>query len=128
MTQSISFRTNEYSNSDLSDKVSLLNKIIVDEKLYKSPDLNLKFLSEKSKIPQKTISFILNHNIKKGFNDYINEYRIHDALIKIKSNETQKLTLEGIAFEVGFSSRSTFYRAFKKVTTKHPSDYIKKNQ
>jgi len=36
------------------------------------------------------------------------------------------LTFESIGLEAGFSSRTTFYRAFVKVTGQSPSAYFKK--
>jgi len=35
------------------------------------------------------------------------------------------LSLEGLAFEVGFSDRKTFYTSFRKITGLMPSDFRK---
>lgn len=125
MSQNMSLRTNQYGIVELAEKVAHLNKVVTEEKLYMYPNLKLEQLSEKVGISQKTLSFILNHHLKKGFNEFINEFRIKAALSRITTNDIEKTTLEGIALDVGFSSRSTFYRAFKKITGKHPSIYIK---
>jgi AraC-like DNA-binding protein len=44
--------------------------------------------------------------------------------------EWEKLTLEGIGNEVGFSSRTTFYNSIKKFRGVSPSEFFekKKNQ
>lgn len=110
--------------SDMSEKAKILSQLMEEEKLYRDPGLKLKQLSEQAGMSEKSISFILNQHFQKGFNDFVNEYRVGEAIEKIQNENLQHLTLEGIAAEVGFSSRSTFYRAFKKVTQKLPTDFI----
>ena len=126
LVRSSPLRPNEYSTVELLESSQLLNKTIVEKKLYQDVDLKLDALSKATGINQKKVSFILNHYTQKGFNEYINEFRIKQALERLKKGDLEKLTLEGLAMEVGFSSRSTFYRAFKQQTREHPSAYIKK--
>ena len=109
---------------DLVKKAERLRQLMQEEKLYRDPDLKLKQLSLQAGMSEKSISFILNQHFKTGFNDFVNGYRVAEAIEKIQNQKLQHLTLEGIAAEVGFSSRSTFYRAFKKVTQKLPTDYM----
>ncbi|MBX2876868.1 MAG: helix-turn-helix domain-containing protein [Saprospiraceae bacterium] len=110
--------------SDLARKAETLCQLMEEQKLYRDPKLKLKQLSVRADMSEKSISFILNQHFQKGFNDFVNEYRVGEAIEKIKDRKLRHLTLEGIAAEVGFSSRSTFYRAFKKVTQKLPTDFI----
>jgi AraC-like DNA-binding protein len=39
------------------------------------------------------------------------------------SNDSIRLSLEGIAFEVGFNDRRSFYNAFKKQNGLSPSEF-----
>lgn len=57
------------------------------------------------------------------FNDYINGYRVEEYLQKIATPQYQHLTLLAVAFECGFNSKTTFNRAFKKMTGKAPSAF-----
>jgi AraC-like DNA-binding protein len=60
-----------------------------------------------------------------NFNEFINNRRI-DHIVRNYSNEQfQKLTLEGIAQEVGFRSRNTFILAVKKRSGKTPTEFFK---
>ena len=124
MASNLTFRPNLYPSNEITEKIELLHTVITSERLYTNANLTLSLVSKRSNIPAKTISFILNHCLKKGFNEYINTYRIDAALTKIKNGDIQKLTVEDIGFEVGFSPRSTFYRSFKQITGQHPSVYF----
>ena len=109
---------------NMVQKAEQLRQLVARQQLYLKPDLRLEELSRLAGIPEKTVSYLLNHHIKKGFNDFINEFRVQAALQRMDSEAMARLTLEGIALEVGFSSRSTFYRAFKKSTGQSPSAYM----
>ena len=127
MMSGMTFRPNPYSREELDANLDLINQAITRDNLYRDPDLNLKKLSGKVRIQESMLSFIFRHYYKKGFNQFINEYRINAALEKIRADEIKKLSMEGIALEVGFASRSTFYRAFKNMTGKHPTDLIQED-
>jgi len=126
MTQSLPLRPSQFAADEMSQHVILLQQKLHEEKLYRQSNLKLEQLSAQTGITTKQISFILNHHFKKGFNDFINEYRIQEAITHLNTNALKNTTMEGIALDVGFSSRSTFYRAFKKVTGESPTAYLKK--
>ncbi|MDP4117792.1 MAG: AraC family transcriptional regulator [Bacillota bacterium] len=56
--------------------------------------------------------------------DYITIKRVEKAIGILKSSSDTKL---GVASMCGFNSSSNFYKAFKKVTGKTPSDYTKQD-
>lgn len=62
-----------------------------------------------------------------NFNDFINQYRVKAVIKKMEAGEHTIQTLLGLALEVGFNSKSTFNRAFKRHTSRSPNDYIKEN-
>lgn len=70
------------------------------------------------------LSYILKHHYKQRYADFINGYRIEYIKACMASEEWKNLTLEGLANEAGFSSRSAFFVAFKKVTGVSPSQYL----
>ena len=45
--------------------------------------------------------------------------------IRIEADKERRLTIEAIANEVGFKSRTTFTTAFKHFTGLTPTDYIR---
>jgi len=63
----------------------------------------------------------------KSFANYLNEYRIHKVLVKLKNEKQyQQYTLKYIAEQFGFTRHETFSRVFKKQTGISPSYYLKK--
>ena len=95
--------------------------MIKAQKRYKQPKLKLEQVAEAMELTPHQLSQLLNDNVGKRFSEFINEYRIQEACKIIKSNTP--LSLEGVGFEVGFSSKSTFYATFKKVTGTTPAQY-----
>ncbi|WP_348717109.1 helix-turn-helix domain-containing protein [Tenacibaculum sp. 190130A14a] len=107
----------------LFDKiVSLIHK----DKLYLETTLSLASLSKLiGKSTQKT-SEVINQYAKQNFNDFINYKRIQEAKELLKDENNKNFTIASIAFDVGFSSLSSFNSAFKKFEEITPSTYRKK--
>jgi len=53
----------------------------------------------------------------------IAEYRIEEAKTILQDPSQSQLTIEDIADEVGYNSKSAFNRSFKKFTGLTPSEY-----
>ena len=58
-----------------------------------------------------------------NFNELINKYRIEKAA-KIIDDSNGDAVIIDIAYSVGFNSKSTFNKAFKKFINMTPSDYL----
>jgi len=81
-------------------------------------------LSAETGIPQHHLSALLNRVYKQRFTDYINGMRICYIARNFGNAHWENLTLEGIAKQVGFTSRTTFFNAIKKTTGVAPSEFI----
>jgi AraC-like DNA-binding protein len=115
-----------YANKKIGGERALaltekLRQIILEQELYKNPDLKLNDLAQKINISSHQLSQLLNDNLGKSFAAYVNEYRINEACQLIANNSAIKL--EVIGYEVGFNSKSTFYAAFKKHAHTTPTLY-----
>ncbi|TPN88913.1 helix-turn-helix domain-containing protein [Aquimarina algicola] len=114
----------------IKDDIVLFNDIsqlIIDEKLYLESDISLSSVSKLvGKSVQKT-SEAINQYANQNFNDFINYYRIQDAKKMLIDEKTKKYTISSIAFDIGFSSLSSFNSAFKKFEGTTPSSYRKAN-
>ena len=103
-----------------------LTRLMEEEKVFLEPDLSLQKLSQRLHVHYNHLSRIINEQMGKSFNDYINSYRIEEARKKLADPvESQKTILE-IAYDTGFYSKSVFNTAFKKFTGLTPSQYKKK--
>lgn len=110
------------------DKSSILNalkNLMESKKLYLDSKIKIEDLAEKLNVNKRVISIIINDEMSTNFYGYINDYRIRDSKNIIIDPEMNYLSMEGIAEKVGFSSKSSFYASFKKVTGKTPSQYKK---
>jgi AraC-like DNA-binding protein len=99
--------------------IALFKQAIENEKIFINPELTLKSLSEKFDYPSYLVSQAINLHYHKSFFDVINESRIKEAQQRLK-NLSSTHTIESVAFEVGFNSRASFYRAYKKFTGETP--------
>ncbi len=75
-------------------------------------------------IPVHHLSIVINREYGLNYADFINRYRINYILIHRYDENWRQFSLEGLAKESGFNSRSAFINAFKKVTEQTPSDFF----
>lgn len=126
------FATNQkYGNKKVNEEdanllVEKLKKVMNEEELYKNSNLTVIELAKVVGTSSHQLSQILNDNLGKSFTTFINEYRIEDACKMILSN--QQFTLEGIGYEVGFNSKSTFFATFKKIKMVTPAQYLQSTE
>jgi len=110
---------------DVAGKLtSDLEGIMLRDKPYLDPLLNLSDLSEMIKCSSNQLSQLLNENIGKNFYDYVNEYRLRYFHELTRNPKNKQFTLLSLAYESGFNSKSTFNSFFKKSTGVTPSDYL----
>jgi AraC-like DNA-binding protein len=109
------------------DMIFRLKKAMIDEKLYLDPELNLSVLTKHTGIPSKSISAVLNQQMHKTFNEFINEYRVTAVKERLLASADKNLTIAGLAYECGFNSQPTFQRAFKSIQGESPSEFLRKN-
>ena len=90
--------------------------------LYRDPNLSLWDLAKHVGANSHYVSQALNTQLNKSFFDLVNGWRVQDAIQQLTTTDE---TILVIAYDVGFNSRSAFYKAFKRETGKTPSDLRK---
>lgn len=95
-------------------------------KPFTKPRYGIRDLSADTAIPAYRLSQFINQRFNLNFYGYLNQFRIHYCMEKIKAGEHEIKTLEALAQECGFQSRATFVRAFRQVTGLKPTEYIAK--
>jgi AraC-like DNA-binding protein len=116
-----------YKNSVLNEetkdhiKQSILN--IFDKKqVYLNPDLNMDFLSKELNIPKYQLTEVLNTVIGKNFFQFVNSYRV-EAVKKMLLDPKNNFSIEAIGYDCGFTSKSSFYKEFKRITGITPVEF-----
>lgn len=108
------------ANHELEKIAARIHLSMSKDKLYRDPDLSLRKLSTAIRTKPNHVSQTLNREIGEIFFDFVNRWRIEDAKRRIVSGDE---TVLKIAYDVGFNSRSSFYRSFKRVTDTTPAKY-----
>ena len=105
-------------------EIKSLEKYFTVKKTFLQPNISISQVSVETEIPIRDLSYIINNYYEKRFNDYINEMRCQYFIAKVDKNTLDSLTIEAIAFESGFSSKSSFYRAFNRFYSCTPSEHL----
>jgi AraC-like DNA-binding protein len=101
-----------------------LRQLLETEKVYLDADLSLPTLAQRAGLSTHELSYVLNEGFGVNFFQFINAYRVAEAQRLLASAQHQHLSMVGIAFEAGFSSKTTFNTTFKKVTGLTPSQFL----
>lgn len=102
-----------------------LHTILETEEIYLNPSLNLQLLSEKIGLSLNDTSYLINTAYEINFYTLINQYRIAKVKKMMADEKYNHLSLLGIAYEAGFTSKSTFNAVFKKTLGVTPTAYMK---
>jgi AraC-like DNA-binding protein len=95
-----------------------------DNKPYIKNNLSINEVAMAIEIPARDVSFIINNHFQQRFSDFVNMHRIQHFINEVENGNLNKFTIEFIAKASGFSSITTFNRAFKKTYTISPSEYL----
>ncbi|QYJ07728.1 helix-turn-helix transcriptional regulator [Qipengyuania flava] len=115
----------KYSRSALSRDhakrlAARIEAAMANDRLYLDPNLSLPKLSKHVGALPNQISQVLNDEIGVTFFDYVARWRVEAAKPMIAAREA---SIVMIALDVGFNSRSTFYKAFKRATGMTPKAF-----
>ena len=98
-----------------------LDRVFREERLYLSPDLSLEKLAAQAGVSSRYLSQVVREHYGMSFPALVNNLRISEARRMLADEKYRHYSIEGIARSVGFSSKSAFNVAFKKITGLTPS-------
>ncbi|MEM8896620.1 MAG: helix-turn-helix domain-containing protein, partial [Bacteroidota bacterium] len=113
------------SKKEVSSYKDKLLTQLEEHHAYANTDLTLRTLAESVDLHPNKLSWLLNEKIGKNFNDFVNGYRLKAFQEKAVDPQNSHLTLLGLAFESGFTSKSVFNDFFKKNTGLTPKAWVK---
>ncbi|MFC0776922.1 helix-turn-helix domain-containing protein [Flavobacterium sp. HJSW_4] len=113
------------ADKQCNEELVKLKRYMAEEKPFLNPSLTIQDVSAALEIPVRDLSLLINHKLEQHFYDFVNTYRIENAMDILKDAAKSKVTILEILYEVGFNSKSSFNTAFKKHTGKTPTYYRK---
>lgn len=116
----------KYGDRRLSDETlqefsTIIEAHLEQSKAHLSGSLSLDELAEALPMTSRELSQTLNGYYGKSFFEFINDSRIRHALTRLKADPSTSIT--DIMMECGFSSKSSFYAAFRKATGQTPTQF-----
>lgn len=118
-------KTKDVDDSIVEKIVGDLETLITGEKVYLNPDLTVSDLAEKLNTNRTYLSKAIQKRFNKNYLDFINSYRIAEAIKILASDSGRNLSIDGIAGMSGFNNRVTFSKVFKDATGMSPSAFLK---
>lgn len=115
----------KYARSALSHErahqiAGRIEAAMAGDQLHLDPALSLTRLARHVATPANLVSQTLNEHLGATFFDYVAKWRVESAKPLIAAGDASVLA---VALEVGFNTRSTFYKAFKRETGMTPQAY-----
>ena len=117
-------RDKKTESSKTLDLAYGLKELMQKKRLYRKPDLSLAFLATEIGTSSSSLTEVLKEHFRLTYYDFINQYRVQDAIERFKKGDDRKYTIKTISEEAGFRSKTTFIKAFKKEMGMLPKEYI----
>jgi AraC-like DNA-binding protein/positive regulator of sigma E activity len=104
-----------------------IETVIDQDQLFLNENLTVHDIANKLEVNSKNISRAINAHDELNFNKFINQKRVDFARKLLVDPKYDHFTIEGIARESGFRSKSTFNTTFKSIIGLTPSAYKKRD-
>ncbi len=102
----------------------ILTLYLEEKKAYLNQELSLINLAAELGTNRTYASILINKEFGISFYQLINKYRIAHAIELMKNKHFRQSTIDSLAYESGFKSKSVFYKQFKEIKGCSPSAYL----
>jgi|GEM_PF-2263821 len=106
----------------LAAEAARVRAYVAAEEPYRNPDLTLGLLADALGMSDKVLSFVLNEGLGTPYATFVNGLRVAAAQRALADPAYDHLSVLGVGLEAGFSSKATFYRAFRAATGRTPAE------
>jgi AraC-like DNA-binding protein len=111
-------------SQDQRDKYrAILDQHFRENKPFRKKGYTIRDLSSEIGIPSYLLSFYINQEYGKNFNEFVNDNRVNSLMEEVRNSpDFANYTLEALGKHAGFNSRTAFITAVKRTTGRYPSD------
>lgn len=111
------------TNLDCDALLARLESLMVQERPYLDPGLDLPGLAGRLGVSPHQLSELINTRLGKGFSRYIREHRVGAAQAMLLAEPAASVLSVGLS--TGFTAQSNFYDAFREITGMTPGRFRK---
>lgn len=108
------------------DVAARLATLMSAQAMFREPALTIAQLARRSGYPEYLVSTVINRRLGGNFWDYVNRHRI-EAVRACLADAGEGRSILDIAYDAGFTSKSTFNTAFKRIVGETPSAYRRRH-
>lgn len=108
---------------DCEAALARLQHLMTGERLYADAQLSLPGLADRLGLSAHQLSELVNARLGKGFSRYLREHRVQAA--KAMLCDEPSASVLSVGLNVGFTSQSNFYEAFREIEGMTPGQYRK---
>lgn len=120
-------KSSKQFETEYMDSIGMrINTFMMEQKPFTNPEFNLAKFAKLLNVPTHHLAFYFKEIKNETFTEYRNKWRINHAVNLIREGNANNLTIEAIALLSGFSTRNTFFTAFKKFKGISPGSYVSK--
>ncbi|HEY0057099.1 MAG TPA: helix-turn-helix domain-containing protein [Pedobacter sp.] len=109
----VRYRNSSFTEEHLQTAIKEIESYMSERKPYLDGDLTLTSLAKQLNINPNQLSQILNEGLNENFYRYINRYRVKESKLLLINPAFAHFNILGIAYQAGFSTKSTFTRHLK---------------
>ncbi|MEO0975707.1 MAG: AraC family transcriptional regulator [Pseudomonadota bacterium] len=112
-------------NADNKALVDKAKRVLIEQNLYRDPAMTLTRFARRTGVPDRDLSLAINDATGVNVSQFVNQVRLEEAArLLIETDEP----VTRIHEQVGFLTRSNFYREFRRQFGDAPGAYRKKAQ
>ncbi|MBD2769192.1 helix-turn-helix transcriptional regulator [Hymenobacter sp. BT664] len=124
----VRYRTSTLTPEDIRTLMERVAQHMAEVRPYLEPELSLARLAAQLQLNPHYLSQVLNEGFGESFYKFVNRHRVQESQRLLLDPALQHYSMLGIAYEAGFSAKSTFYKVFKEVAGCSPSEFVSKNK
>ena len=105
--------------------MSLVEEEMTGKHAYREAGITADALADRLGVHRNSLSRVINSATGSNFSQYVNGYRIREAVRSLSESGDGKVYIDELSERVGFANHTSFYRAFKQFTGLSPAEFRK---